>query len=237
MWLRSQRLQRLIGGTVFERMAIGFASRVELMRLSGHKEPETLRLIRTVRRERKSMVTANEAFLVHALARAQSRQPGDMAEVGVFEGATARIICEAKGDKTLHLYDTFDGLPEPAEFERRVHRAKMFACSLDSVKQYLAGYNAVVFYKGRFPETADAARDKRFSFVHLDVDLYESTRACFEFFYPRMVPGGIMLSHDYSILAGVRKAVDEFAETIPEEPVELPTTQCMIVRSGLDHAS
>jgi len=68
--------------------------------------------------------------------------------------------------------------------------------------------------------------------VHFDVDLYESTLACLRFFYPRMLPGGVMLSHDYSILAGVRKAVDEFLDGKPEKPIELPSTQCMIVKLG-----
>jgi hypothetical protein len=68
--------------------------------------------------------------------------------------------------------------------------------------------------------------------VHFDVDLYESTKACLEFFYPRMIVGGVMLSHDYSLLAGVRKAVDEFLQDKPEKPIELPSTQCMIVKLG-----
>jgi O-methyltransferase len=41
-----------------------------------------------------------------------------------------------------------------------------------------------------------------------------------------------MLSHDYSMLSGVRKAVDEFLATRPEKPIELPSTQCMIVKLG-----
>jgi len=71
---------------------------------------------------------------------------------------------------------------------------------------------------------------ERFSFVHLDVDLKSSTRACLEFFYPRMVPGGIILTHDYSYLAGVREAFAEFLEGRLERPVELASSQAMLVR-------
>jgi hypothetical protein len=60
--------------------------------------------------------------------------------------------------------------------------------------------------------------------------LYEGTRACLEFFYPRMIPGGIMLSHDYSILSGVRAAFEEFMSDKPEGLIELPTTQCMLTK-------
>ena len=47
-----------------------------------------------------------------------------------------------------------------------------------------------------------------------------------------MVPGGIMLSHDYSLLTGVEQAIDEFLQDKPEELIEMPTTQCMIVKQA-----
>ena len=49
-----------------------------------------------------------------------------------------------------------------------------------------------------------------FSFVHLDVDLYQSTKDGLAWFYPRLNRGGILISHDYSNADGVRKAFDEF---------------------------
>jgi hypothetical protein len=94
----------------------------------------------------------------------------------------------------------------------------------------LQGYEGVSFYAGRFPETAGPVMERRFSFVNLDVDLYESTSAGLEFFYPRMVSGGMILSHDYSVLAGVRRAFDEFLADKPEGLVEMPTTQCLVVK-------
>ena len=36
----------------------------------------------------------------------------------------------------------------------------------------------------------------------------DGTKACLEYFYPKMIPGGIIISHDYSLLAGVEKASD-----------------------------
>ena len=53
-----------------------------------------------------------EAFTVYSLAKSQSKLSGDMAEVGVFQGGSAKLICEAIGDKKLHLFDIFEGLPE-----------------------------------------------------------------------------------------------------------------------------
>ena len=69
----------------------------------------------------------------------------------------------------------------------------------------------------------------RFSLVHLDADLYSSTLAGLEFFYPRMVPGGIIIVHDYSTLPGVAQALTDFLAQREELLIELPTTQAMIV--------
>ena len=55
--------------------------------------------------------------------------------------------------------------------------------------------------------------DKRFCFVSIDVDLYKTTMAAWEFFYPRMVKGGVIAiydDYDYPTCPGVTKATDEF---------------------------
>ena len=148
----------------------------------------------------------------------------------MYEGCSARLICEAKGDRTLHLFDTFEGLPAASTPDGRVHAVKQYTCSLESVRDYLKAYPNVRFYKGRFPDTADQVPPASFSFAHFDVDLYESTLACLKYFYPRMIPGGVMLSHDYSILAGVKQAFHEFLADKPERLVEHPTTQCMVIK-------
>jgi O-methyltransferase len=234
MLAHNQRLQKLIGGGFLERLWLSSISKAQVFLLSRHKDPKAVRLVRQARRERRSLLTAYEAYMVYSLAKAYHQMPGDMAEVGVYQGASAKLLCEAKGDKLLHLFDTFEGLPKASEKDGAVHSEKQYNCSLESVRSYLQAYDNVRFYKGRFPDLAGPLENSRFSFVHFDVDLYESTLACLEFFYPRMIVGGVMLSHDYSILAGVRKAVDEFLCNKPEKAVELPSTQCMIVKLGND---
>ena len=229
MWMKSRLFQRL-GGGVLERIGIGFVSAIQMSELGGHKDREVMRLIRKVRWERKSLLTANETFLIHSIARAQAKVPGEFAEVGVYEGGSARTTCEVKGDKELHLFDTFEGLPESAKQDRAVHKKHQYACSLESVQEYLKDQDNVFFHKGLFPDSAEGLKEMKFSFAHFDVDLYEGTLGCLEYFYPRMTPGGIMLSHDYSILSGVEAAFTEFLADKPEELIELPTTQCMVIK-------
>jgi hypothetical protein len=232
MWLQTNFIQGL-GGGFLERLLVQIASSVENLSLSLHKNADTLRLIRDTRKQRKWLLTTSEAFFLHSLTRAQSKQPGAIAEVGVFEGGSARMICEIKGDAPLHLFDTFSGLPDASEYDSHAHRNKsnLYSCSLESVQSYLQAFPNVFYHKGLFPHSVAAVPvDERFSFAHFDVDLYESTLGCLNYFYPRMNPGGVILSHDYSILQGVRKAFSEFLGDKPEALIELPTTQCMVVK-------
>lgn len=230
MFAKNQRLQRMFGGGLMERGFLSLISRVQLRLLSTHKDPQAVQLVRRVQRERRSLLTAYECFTVYSLAKACSQREGDIAEVGVFQGCSAKLICEVKGSRTLRLFDTFAGLPNASHADGKVHSPQQYACSLESVKSYLQGYRDVEFYQGLFPDSARNTPDRRYSFAHFDVDLYEGTLACLEYFYPRMLPGGVILSHDYSLLAGVKKAFETFLAGKPERPIEQPSTQCMLIK-------
>ena len=229
MWMKSRWFQKL-GGGVLERFGLRLWSRLQFSALNSRKDKRVVRLLWEIHKERRSLLSAFEGYLVYAAARAQAKRPGAFAEVGVYKGASAKLICEAKGDKTLHLFDTFEGLPSASEHDPGVHREKQYACSLESVQEYLRGYVNVHFHKGVFPESAKDMEDTNYAFVHFDVDLYEGTLGCLEYFYPRMIAGGLILSHDYGMLAGVEKAFQEFFADKPEDIIEQPTTQCMVVK-------
>lgn len=100
------------------------------------------------------------------------------------------------------------------------------------MQEFLGSYPKVEFCPGLFPDSALGLGHLRFSLVHQDVDLYESTRRSLEFVYPRLSPGGILLSHDYSWEPGVSMAFDAFFADKPETVIGLPTSQCIAVRLG-----
>ncbi len=216
---------------LLRRLTVGTLSRVELVIMGGHKQRPRLDVIRRVRRERESLLSGNEAFMICSTAAAQRALGGVMAEVGVFQGCSAKLISLAGRPSELHLFDTFEGLPEPDRDERRAMRRGHYAASLEAVRAYLADQPNIVFHKGCFTGEGVRCADRAFSFVHLDVDLKQGTRACLEFFYPRMLPGGVILSHDYSYLDGVREAFAEFLAGRPERPLELPSSQVMLIKA------
>lgn len=231
MLLKNKMVQRLSGGFL-ERWGTNRVSALQRFFLSTHKDRNIIKLMKRVRKEVGGPMT-NEAFILLSLAKSQSQLPGDFAEVGVFRGGSARFLCEGKGDTTLRLFDTFAGLPAGSEEDGGVFRENQYACSRPAVENYLKEYENIEYYEGLFPDSTEGVEEvqqAQYSLAHFDVDLYEGTLACLEFFYPRMVTGGVMITHDYSILAGVKQAYDEFFADKPEGLIEMPTTQCMIIK-------
>ena len=86
----------------------------------------------------------------------------------------------------------------------------------------------------RIPTRFDEVADRSFCFVHVDVDLFEPTRESIAFFYPRMVPGGVMLFDDYGFVTcpGATRAIDEFTAEHPEPLVHVPTAQAFLIKGA-----
>lgn len=189
-------------------------------------------LINEIKKETELMLSNTEAQLLYYCVKASLKIEGDLAEVGVYMGGSSKIICEVKGNRPLHLFDTFKGFPRPTQNDDndRFWEGKMPSL-LEDVKLLLAKYPNIFYYPGLFPNTARPIENIKFSFVNLDVDLYESTRSCLEFFYPRMNHGGVILSHDYSELIGVKKAFDEFFIDKNEIVLEFPGSQCLVIKT------
>jgi hypothetical protein len=204
---------------------------VQLRMLSIRKEGKLVGLIKEIQKERGFSMWPDEMANVFHFAAAATKLAGDFAEVGVYRGGSAKIICEVKGQRPLHLFDTFEGLPSTGEYDWSFE-ASQYAESLAEVKGYLeeGKYPNVFFYKGLFPETAKSVENKTFALVHLDVDLLSSTIDALKFFYPRMQKAGIILSHDFSTALGVRKAFHDYFADKPEPVFELGTSQCFAVK-------
>jgi len=201
-----------------------------IMYFDDPKRKKIASLINRIKDETEMLLTMGEAYQLFMAAKNTSKVDGDLAEVGVYKGGSAKLICEAKGDRVLHLFDTFKGIPDVDGIDSNKFHEGQFAASLEEVKNYLKGYQNVFFYKGVFPRTSAPVVKKKFSFVHLDVDTYKSTLDCLKFFYPRMTRGSIMISHDYISARGVRKAFDIFFRDKPEVVLEMFGSQCFVVK-------
>jgi len=176
----------------------------------------------------------HERYNLWTLTKATARLGGAVAEVGVYRGGSARLICDTGCGTPLHLFDTFEGMPQTnASTDGRFAPGDFADTSLDDVRTYLAPFGDVHFHKGFFPASAGTEVERlNFRLVHLDVDIRESTFSCLEFFYPRMIRGGLIISHDYGqrTAPGVRSAFDDFFRNKPETVIRLWDTQCVLTK-------
>lgn len=164
--------------------------------------------------------------------------PGDVAECGVFTGgsltAIALYLRENRLAKHVFGLDSFQGFDESvhkdillggvADSEKRIGGFK--GTSLAHVGAKLARLrllDTVTLVPGYFVESLETLPALRFSFVHLDCDIYDSYQQTLAYFYPRMSPDGVILFDEYNDppWPGCNLAVDEFLADKPEKPVTI----------------
>lgn len=161
------------------------------------------------------------------------RIAGDLVECGVWRGgsmmAAALSLLELGERRTLHLFDTFEGMTPPTAIDRDLSgtaAARLLAAEdrrtggnwcwspLEEVQANLrsTGYpeDLVRFVPGRVEETIPAQAPRDIALLRLDTDWYESTRHEMEQLFPRLARGGVLIIDDYGHWQGARRAVDEY---------------------------
>jgi O-methyltransferase len=163
------------------------------------------------------------------------RIEGAIVECGVWRGgsvmaAALALLETGAGDRELWLYDTFEGMTEPAavdvSFEGESAHARWqqgvatgdgwCVADEDDVRRNLAstGYDMgrVRFVRGKVEETLPHHAPDAIACLRLDTDWYDSTKAELVHLFPRLAPGGLLIVDDYGHWQGSRRAVDEFLE-------------------------
>jgi O-methyltransferase len=167
--------------------------------------------------------------------------PGESAECGCARGLSAfciaaltKIASNPQFTGTgFHVFDSFEGLSEPAPEDVDPNSinpnmvAGKFKFSVDLVKKHLHAFPDISFYPGWIPSRFEDVADKKFRFLNLDVDLYQPTRDALMFFYPRLVPGGLIVCDDFN-WAGAKRAVEECAAALGFTYEVTPFNQAVI---------
>lgn len=162
--------------------------------------------------------------------------PGAIVECGVWRGGSSALMAlaarRAGVARMFHLFDSFEGLPEPSENDdaasidysggkssgRLVSIGECVA-ELPWVKRFLFEELQLdpaqfQFHVGWFQDTVPVSAPAigPIALLRLDGDWYESTKVCLEHLYPLLSPGGIVILDDYFAWQGCRKATDEYRE-------------------------
>jgi O-methyltransferase len=154
---------------------------------------------------------------------------GDIAECGVHRGASIipiAIYLRQNGiSKTVYGFDSFQGFDRSIDYDLGLHGAEnadkvLGAFSNTSVRLVLNKAEGLGVDSINFEDSfSQFPKNVQFCFVHLDVNLYSSYKPCMEFFYPRMVKGGVILLDEYNDppWPGCNLALDEFLADKPEQ--------------------
>jgi O-methyltransferase len=183
--------------------------------------------------------------------KAATKAGGRIAECGVFRGLSAYVFCRYQqlsnpgySGQGLSLFDSFEGLSAPtsedelradggAFIDGKFREKGAFHGGLEIVRNTLRDFPDVKCHPGWIPQVFDGMPEAEYSFVHIDVDLYEPTKGAIEYFYPRLRDGGVIVCDDYAFLhwPGAKQAIDEYcvARGIPVIP--LTTGQCVVLKS------
>lgn len=187
----------------------------------------------------RTLVKIDRSYMLYQFAQmAASFLEGDVAQVGVYRGGTARMIseCFIQTNKTIFLFDTFEGLPDKSEFDTSDAGDDILKefndVNFSDVENYFKDIKNISFRKGFFPETTKGLEQRKFCFVYLDADLYQSTKDGLQFFYERMIPGGVIILDDYKSgrWPGVERAVQEFCISENIVPVQTTWWQGVIIK-------
>jgi hypothetical protein len=186
--------------------------------------------------EASNKASAERKFFLRSLLSLVDTLPGDTAECGAYQGASSWLICDKfkNTDKTHYIFDSFEGLSAPLDVDGEYWTKGDLRASEEILKKNLSTYSKVEILKGWIPDRFGEAADESFCFVHVDVDLYQPTLDSIRFFYPRLVPGGIILSDDYGFRTcpGAKGAFDEYMKDKPEKIIHVPTGQAFIIKDG-----
>lgn len=144
--------------------------------------------------------------------------PGAIVEVGVWRGGTGAVMAQRSKElglpETVYLCDTWEGVVKTTERDPYYHDGKHDDTSRDIVDRLVKGLSLdnVRLLQGIFPDdTAHEITEDALRLCHIDVDVYQSAKDVFEWAWPRLSTGGVVVFDDYGCAAtpGVTQFVNE----------------------------
>lgn len=201
------------------------------------RDTKSLRRLKTVHLIRPySMVGMLGLFLTYDLAAEIEKNniDGCFVECGVARGGSSALMAvvadENRSNRKIWLFDSFEGLPEPAIKDECEHfkympedrhygavSAGYCLGTYEEVERLLFSRlcldkDNVFMVKGWFQDTLPKYKDRvrPIAILRIDADLHASTKCCLENLYDNVVDGGYIIIDDYVSIAGCKKATDEF---------------------------
>jgi predicted O-methyltransferase YrrM len=130
-------------------------------------------------------------LLRHALGQVQVAGEGLYLEFGVFRGTTLNWLASLT-DHTLYGFDSFEGLPERWRdgFEPGRFRVRRMPAVRRNVRLVPGWFDqSLPAFLAEHPEPV--------AFLHVDCDLYSSTKCVLDHLGPRLAPGSVIVFDEF----------------------------------------
>jgi O-methyltransferase len=154
-----------------------------------------------------------------AATRALALKEGDFVECGVWYGLLSKVICEytdfSRQDRNFYLVDAWGGID--------IHSNWYVEDIFDVVTSRFEKYKNVHLVRGFVPDILNTIQTQKISYLSIDMNGSVAERAALEFFYKKMVPGGVIYFDDYGWdYPELRLTVNEFFADKPETLLHFP---------------
>ncbi len=168
-----------------------------------------------------------------------SKLEGDFVDCGVYSGFCTRAVMHyvdfQKLNKTYYLMDTFSGLDERFSSEYELQRnSKLGYKNQDMYEQVKVRFKdfRTKIIKGPIPDTLPQADPEKVAFLSIDMNTEVPEVAALEYFWPKLVSGGIIVLDDYGYPGCLNQklAHDRFAASKGVMVLSMPTCQGIIIK-------
>lgn len=167
-------------------------------------------------------------------------------ECGVGDGVTAFFALKeiTENEKisnnfTMHLYDSWSEMKKEILLKNElINEGKYSNLDIDLTKSNLKEFkDKLVFHKGYIPESFSKMPQspKEIIYLHIDLNSAIPTKATLEFFFTKLIHGGIILFDDYAWdgYEDTKYVIDEFFSDKEGILLKLPTGQAIYFQNKL----
>jgi predicted O-methyltransferase YrrM len=130
-------------------------------------------------------------LLSFCVKQAEAKANGLFCEFGVYRGESVNHIA-SQTKATVHGFDSFEGLPE--KWREGFDKGTFGMDGLPRVREN------VVLHKGWFDQSVPVFAAKyqgSIAFLHMDADLYSSTKTVFDLLGKRIIPGAVIVFDEF----------------------------------------
>lgn len=166
------------------------------------------------------------------------RLQGDFVECGVNRAflsmsAMSAIDFRKATGRHFYLFDTYCGLvPEQVSADDKAAFRNPYSDTYDFVRDTFRDWSNVFVVRGIVPESLSTVTIERVAYLSIDMNCVKPEIEAMKYFWPRMVPGGVMILDDYGFPGheAQKWAADGFAATVGVKVLTLPTGQGLIFK-------